>query len=124
MGFYDWDRMKPEEISDLYLRKIAAGDSIVVAKIEVKEGAVTLQHSHDNEEVIIVLQGSWRFQMPDGEVTLHANQMLCIPAGVEHSSEALADTVALDICAPTRPDWLSGADLPLHTDPDQWLWAV
>lgn len=124
MGFYDWDRMKPDEITDLYLRKIAAGESIVVAKIEVKEGSVTLPHSHDNEEVIIVLKGSWRFQMPDGDVLLSANQMLCIPAGVEHSSEALEDTVALDICAPTRPDWISGEDLPLHTDPDQWLWAV
>src|SRR5262245_39366010 len=124
MGIYDWDRMKPEEISDHYLRKIAAGESIIVARIEVKEGAVTLQHSHDNEEMILVLKGAWRFQMPDGDVTLGANQMLVIPAAVEHSSEALEDTVALDICAPTRPDWLSGEDQSLHTDQDQFLWAV
>ena len=39
MGFYDWDRMKPEEVTDLYLRKVVAGESIAVARIEVKEGA-------------------------------------------------------------------------------------
>jgi quercetin dioxygenase-like cupin family protein len=124
MGFYDWERMKPEEVTDLYLRKVVAGQSIVVARVEVKEGAVTLPHNHESEEVIMVLSGVWRFQLPDREVTLSANQMLCIPPGVEHSSEALEDTVALDICAPTRPDWISGADRPLHYDPDQSLWAV
>ena len=124
MGFYDWDRMKPEEVTELYQRKVAAGKNIVVARIEVKEGAVTLPHSHDSEEVIMVLSGAWRFELPGREVTLTANQMLCIPSGVEHSSATLADTVALDICAPTRPDWISGEDQPLHYDPDQSLWAV
>ena len=124
MGFYDWDRMKPEEVTDLYLRKVVAGKSIAIARIEVKEGAVTLPHNHDSEEVIIVLSGAWRFKLPGCDVTVSANQMLCIPAGVEHSSEALEDTLALDICAPTRPDWISGEDRSLHYDPDQSLGAV
>jgi quercetin dioxygenase-like cupin family protein len=124
MGFYDWDRMKAEEITDLYERKVAIGESITVARVEVKQGAVTNPHSHENEEMILVLKGSWRFHLPSGEVTLAANQMLCIPRGVEHSSEALEDTVALDICAPARTDWLNGADCLLHYDRDQALWAV
>ena len=75
--------------------------------------------------MILVLKGSWRFHLPSGDVTLKADQLLCIPPGVEHSSEALEDTVALDICAPApRADWLSGADQSLHSDPDQSLWAV
>ena len=124
MGFYDWDQMAAEEISDLYLRKVAVGENIAVARVEVKEGAITLAHRHENEEMIIVLQGAWRFHLPSGDVTVAPNQMLRIPPGVEHSSEALQDTVALDICAPCRMDWLTGADRPLHSDPDQWLWAV
>ncbi|HXM35862.1 MAG TPA: cupin domain-containing protein [Pyrinomonadaceae bacterium] len=124
MGFYDWDRIEPEEISDLYLRKVAVGDTLTVAKLEVKEGSITLPHHHDNEEVIIVLEGLWRFRLPSGEVTLGENQMLSIPPGVEHSSEALADTVALDVCSAMRPDWSNGDDQPLHCDPDQSLWAV
>ena len=124
MGLYDWDRMKAEEITELYLRKVAIGENITVARVEVKEGAITHSHRHENEEMILVLKGVWRFSLPGGEVTLEANQMLSIPPGVEHSSEALEDTVALDICAPTRPDWLTGSDRTLHHDPDQELWAV
>ena len=124
MGFYDWDRMKAEEITELYLRKVAIGENITVARVEVKEGAITHSHTHENEEMILVLKGAWRFHLPGGEVTLEANQMISIPPGVEHSSEALEDTVALDICAPNRPDWLTGSDRRLHQDPDQELWAV
>jgi unsaturated pyranuronate lyase len=124
MGFFDWDKMKPEEISGLYKRKVALGDNIVVARIEVKQWAVTQPHSHECEEVVIVLSGVWRFSLPEGEVTLRANQMLSIPPGVEHSSEALEDTLALDICTPTRLDWITGEDRSLHYNPDDYLWAV
>jgi quercetin dioxygenase-like cupin family protein len=124
MGLYDWDLMKAEEITELYRRKVAIGESITIARIEVKQGAITHAHSHENEEIILVLKGSWRFNLPSGDVTLEANQMLLIPPGVEHSSEALKDTVALDVCAPARVDWLNGTDQSLHYDPDQSLWAV
>jgi quercetin dioxygenase-like cupin family protein len=124
MGLYDWDRMKAEEITDLYQRKIAVGENITVARVEVKEGAITHSHHHDNEEMILVLKGRWLFHMPEGDMTLTANQMLRIPPGVEHSSEVLEDTIALDICAPIRPDWITGDDRPLHSDADQSLWAV
>lgn len=124
MNFYDWNSMKPVDISATYLRKVAIGDNITVARVEVQEGSITQPHAHKNEEVIMVLRGAWRFSLPSGDVTVGPNQLLWIPPGVEHSSEALEDTIALDICAPTRSDWLNGEDQVLHDDPDQYLWAV
>jgi unsaturated pyranuronate lyase len=124
MSFYDFERMTPAEITGTYLRKTAAGENITVAQVEVKQGSVTQAHRHENEEVVLVLKGRWRFNLPDGEVDVGPHQMLCISPGVEHSSEALEDTVALDICAPTREDWVTGTDHNLHNDPDQFLWAV
>jgi hypothetical protein len=50
--------------------------------------------------------------------------MLWIPAGAEHSSVAMEDTLAVDISSSPRPDWKTGADRELHYDPDQYLWAV
>ena len=60
MGLYDWDRMKAEEITDLYQRKVAIGESITLARVEVKEGAVTQAHSHENEEMILVFPSAER----------------------------------------------------------------
>jgi quercetin dioxygenase-like cupin family protein len=124
MGFYDWDAMDPEEITELYRRKVAVGENVTVARVEVRRGAVTQPHSHASEEIVLVLRGSWRFHLAGRDVTLGPNQMLAIPPGVEHSSEAIEDTVALDVCAPGRDDWLSGEDRQLHHDPDDYLWAV
>jgi quercetin dioxygenase-like cupin family protein len=124
MGFFDWDTMKPEEITELYRRKVALGENITVARVEVMQGATTQAHKHESEEVIVVLKGLWRFVLPNGEVTLGPNQVLAIPPGVEHASEVLEDTVALDICSPNRVDWMSGEDRFLHRDPDHLLWAV
>jgi quercetin dioxygenase-like cupin family protein len=124
MGFYDWDKLKPEEISELYKRQLALGENIMVARVEVKQWAFTQTHSHESEEVIIALKGAWQFHLPGGDVILRDNQMLSIPPGVEHSSQVLEDTIALDICTPARLDWITGEDKFLHQDPDQYLWAV
>jgi len=124
MGIYDWSNVTPDEISELYLRRVARGENITVALVEVKQRAVTQPHSHSGEEVILVLKGSWKFCLPEGEVILSANQMLQIPPGVEHASEVLEDTTAFDICASKRVDWITGEDRFLHSTPDDSLWAV
>lgn len=124
MNIFDLNELENDEVSSTYLRKIAHGESLTVAKVEVQAGEVTQTHSHESEEVIYVLHGAWTFHLPDGDVTVRSNQMLFIPPGVEHSSEVLEDTIALDICSKARPDWHSGVDKSLHSNPAQYLWAV
>lgn len=124
MNVYDLNRMQPQSVNELYKRTIAQGEKVSVAKLVVRKGATTRRHRHPHEEVIVVLQGSWMFHLPEGDVTLRPNQVLTIAPGVEHASEVLEDVVALDICTPTREDWIKQEDLELHTDGDQFLWAV
>ena len=124
MAFYDWENMKPEEVTEMYRRQVALGENVMVARVDVMKDAVTQPHMHESEELIAVLKGAWRFYLPDREVVVHANQMLTIPSGIEHSSEALEDTIAFVICTPVRMDWITGEDYLLHRDPDHVLWAV
>lgn len=124
MNFYDFNEIENDEVNTSYLRKAVYGETLTVAKVEVKKGETTDLHSHATEEAIFVLKGSWLFHLPDGDVTVSENQLLCIPADVEHSSEVLEDTIALDICSKNRPDWRSGQDKSLHRNTEQSLWAV
>ncbi len=124
MKFYDLNQLESDEVNASYLRKAVYGDTLALGRLEVQKGAVTLPHSHDTEEMIYVLQGAWLFHLPDGDVLLEPNQMVCIPAGVEHSSEVIEDTVAIDVCSTIRNDWRTGQDKPLHDNPEQFLWAV
>lgn len=124
MQFYDLNEVETDVVNTSYLRKAIYGESLAVARLDVQKGEVTEMHSHDTEEVIYVLQGAWLFHLPDGDVVVKDNQMLCIPAGVEHSSEVLEHTIAVDICSKNRPDWRSGQDKVLHSNPEQFLWGV
>jgi quercetin dioxygenase-like cupin family protein len=124
MKVVDLNELENNDVSATYLRKIAYGESLTVAKVEVQAGEITQTHSHESEEVIYVLSGSWLFHLPEGDVTLRCGQMLFIPSGVDHSSEVLEDTIALDICSKSRPDWHSGVDKSLHSNPTQFLWGV
>jgi mannose-6-phosphate isomerase-like protein (cupin superfamily) len=124
MRVYDWNLMQPEAVTELYRRTVAQGEKMSVARLEVTKGSSTRSHCHENEEVIILLKGCWRFHFVTGDVMLRPNQMLAITPGVEHSSEVLEDVVAIDVCSPTREDWLTGADHTLHNDPDQCLWGI
>ena len=45
-------------------------------------------------------------------------------AAAMSSSEVLEDSIAVDMCSNLRPDWRSGQDRILHTNPEQFLWAV
>jgi len=118
------NKMRPDYLTREYRRKVATGESLTLARLEAKQGSVTRTHRHDHEEVIFLLKGSWRFQLPTGAVTLLPNQVLTIPRGVEHSSEVLEDVVAIDVCTPQRKDWITGEDRELHSDQDESLWAV
>jgi mannose-6-phosphate isomerase-like protein (cupin superfamily) len=124
MHVYDWNSMQPEAVTELYRRTVAQGEKMSVARLEVAKGSSTRAHRHENEEVIILLKGCWRFHFVTGDVMLRPNQMLTITPGAEHSSEVLEDVVAIDVCSPAREDWLTGADHRLHNDPDQCLWGV
>jgi len=124
MAVYDMNKMRPDYLTREYRRKVATGESLTLARLEARQGSVTRPHCHDHEEVIFLLKGSWRFQLPTGAVTLMPNQVLTIPRGVEHSSEVLEDVVAIDVCTPQRKDWISGEDRILHSDQDENLWAV
>ena len=124
MRFYDLNKLDGDAVNPRYSRKAVYGDSVSVAKLEVMKGEVTQPHSHNTEEMIFVLKGAWLFHLPDVDVLVEDNQILSIPAGVMHSSEVIEDTIAIDICSNQRTDWRSGQDRILHTNPEQFLWAV
>ncbi len=124
MKVFDLNKIEPQSINELYQRTVAQGQNMSVARLVARKGATTLSHRHQHEEVIVLLQGCWLFHLPSGDVKLCANQVLTISPGVEHSSEVLEDVIAIDVCTPTREDWIKEQDFGLHTDGDLFLWAV
>jgi quercetin dioxygenase-like cupin family protein len=64
------------------------GREAVQTRIDFDPGAVAPKHTHPGEEIIYVLEGSLEYQV-DGKppVTLHAGDVLFIPAGTIHAAK-------------------------------------
>jgi quercetin dioxygenase-like cupin family protein len=122
MKFSDFNEVT--NVSRYNRKKLLTNQSITVAMVEAQKGTSELPHSHDHEQAVLVLRGAWRFQMKGQEFTVRANQMLSIPAQVEHSALALEDTVAVDICAASQHDRAAPEDRSVPYDADQYLWGV
>ncbi len=103
-------------------RDLGLDGRIAVVRVELKQGTFTQRHRHESECVVMVLEGALRFHLPNKVVTLAANEMLRLAPGDEHLSEALADTVALNISTVPHNNGTCGPFL--HYDPDQYLWGV
>ncbi len=124
MGFFDWDHVDPKEIREFQSNQFFVGERFFVAEVRLKQGQIIQPHCHQNTEVILVLKGAWSFHLREKVVTVRTNETISIPPGVRHSSEALEETLAVDICAPIQSMRSDAEQEFSQSDPDQFLWAV
>ncbi len=124
MKVYDLEKTENELISPSCRARSVQGEAVALTRLEVKKGEVTYKRSPDNEEMILVLSGQWLFHLPDGDVLLKGNQVLCIPAGTEYSSEVLENTIAIDISPRGQKEPSFIPNIIINSDPEQSLWAV
>ncbi len=106
--------MEVETLSPTTSRQVVHGEKITMARLVLKKGAVVPTHSHHNEQISTMLEGSLRFHIGDEEILLGEGESVVIPPHVPHSVEALEDCVALDVFAPLRDDWIRGDDAYLR----------
>lgn len=123
MKQYDWNRQDKRTTTDGYSREVAVGENLMLAHVKLDEGAITVSHSHGHEEIIYVVHGKWQIRLGEKEYVLEANQSLVVPPNVEHSSLALAETLAV-VATNYRPEWTDNSDFLLHYNTDNHLWAV
>ena len=113
--FTRWSDIEVEPLNPLIGRQFVVGTGVMVARVLLKKGAHVPLHSHHNEQVTYILEGALKFALEGKEVTVHAGEVLCIPANVPHEAFALEDTVDLDIFNPPRQDWIDRDDAYLRS---------
>jgi quercetin dioxygenase-like cupin family protein len=110
-----FDRIPVETLNPLLSRQILCGERAMLARIVLRKGAVVPEHSHENEQISYILEGTLRFTPGDGRtIAVGAGEVLVIPSNLPHSAVALEDTLDLDIFAPPRADWIAGTDVYLR----------
>jgi quercetin dioxygenase-like cupin family protein len=114
---YRWDDLPREELNPQIGRRFITGDSMMIAHVYLAKGAVVPKHSHHNEQLTYILEGTLRLRLGEDEsqvVDVAAGEVLHIPAHLPHSAVALEDTLDVDVFSPPRQDWLDGSDAYLR----------
>ena len=98
--------VRPYKIWPGVLAHAVRGESVSFALVELEPNVVVAEHSHPNEQVGFILQGTFRFTIGGETRELEPGDTYVIPGGVKHSAVAgPGGTVALDIFSPPREDW-------------------
>ena len=114
---YRWDDMPKEELKPDLHRRLVSTDRMMLAHVYLDEGCIVPQHSHENEQLTYILQGTLRFFLGEDEsevVDVAAGEVLHLPSWLPHKAEALDDVLDVDIFCPPRQDWLDGSDAYLR----------
>ena len=114
MQLYNWQQVNEEQLNPQISRRMVHSQRMTISRLKLKKGAVVPMHSHENEQVTMMVSGVLRFVFPDEEKVVHSGDVLPIPPNVPHKVEALEDSEAMDLFAPIREDWIKGEDAYLR----------
>jgi quercetin dioxygenase-like cupin family protein len=110
---YRWEDLPAEPLKEGLTRRLITSERMMIAHVHFKKGIDVPRHSHENEQITYILEGSLKFLLgADGEreVIVRAGEVLVIPSFLPHSAVALEDTLDVDVFNPPRQDWLAGTD--------------
>jgi quercetin dioxygenase-like cupin family protein len=110
LQYIPWHTIPLEDLNPLLQRQFVVGQEIMLARVLLKKGCIVPEHSHHNEQLTYILEGTLKFWIDGKEIVVNAGETLCIPSNMPHKAEALEDTVDLDIFAPPRADWINRTD--------------
>ena len=89
------------------LRKtLVHGDKTLMVEFRLDEGSVLPRHSHPHEQTGYLVSGRMRLTIGDDVYDVHSGDSWCIGGNVAHEALALEESVAVEVFAPVREDYL------------------
>jgi quercetin dioxygenase-like cupin family protein len=114
VNHYNWSDVALEPMSPVISRQVIHGQTMTVARIHLRKGAVVPLHQHVNEQISMLERGRVRFVISGEERIVESGEALTIPPNAPHLVEALEDSLAVDLFSPVREDWIRGDDAYLR----------
>jgi quercetin dioxygenase-like cupin family protein len=107
-AFSDLAAIAPQTLSAGYLARTVHGERITFAVVEIEPHAELAEHSHENEQLGMVIEGSVSFRVGDEQRTVAAGGIWRIPAHKPHLVRGGdRGAVVVDVFTPAREEWKS-----------------
>ena len=99
-GFNNLRELSLRQIWDGIHARVISGERLSLGVVELDPGAVARQHSHEHEQLGIVLSGTITFRIGDETRELGPGDTWTIPSNVVHEATLVSDRVG---CIVLRP---------------------
>jgi quercetin dioxygenase-like cupin family protein len=104
--FDELAELEPLRIWEGVAARSIDGARLTLAVVELDPASVVAEHSHENEQLGIVISGSVSFRVGDETRELGPGGAWRIPPNTPHEVHTGPDgAVVIDVFAPTREDW-------------------
>jgi quercetin dioxygenase-like cupin family protein len=105
-AFADLSQIAPQRIWEGVVGRVVYGEQLTIAFVELEPGSVVPEHSHANEQVGLLLNGTLRFRIGAEERELLPGATWRILAHVPHEVVVGPEgAVVVESFAPPRDDW-------------------
>ena len=103
---HSWDQIEADQPVPLLSRKRIKAERIMVARVELAKGCVVAMHSHEMEQVAMIMSGRVIFKLGQPgssdyrEVDVTCGDVVELPSHFPHGVEVIESAVILDILSP------------------------
>ena len=89
------------------LTTLVHGEKTLMGQFKIAKGSIIPTHSHPHEQTGVMISGKLRFNV-NGEISdVETGDTWCLLGNIEHSAEAVEDSVIIEVFSPIREDYLS-----------------
>jgi len=93
-------------VEGVHLTTLVYGEKTLMGEFRISKGAVIPPHAHPHEQTGVMISGRLRFNVEGNITEAEPGDSWCFPGNVEHSAEALEDSVVVEVFSPVREDYL------------------
>ena len=105
-AFEETGKQQPQKIWEGVAGRAIHGEGLTLGLIELEAGSVVPEHSHENEQLGIMISGSVQFRVGDETRELGPGDTWSIPANTPHEVHTGPEgAIMIDVFAPVREDW-------------------
>ena len=105
MGLIDLHESKRIDLAEGVFVHAVSTESMTVAHVHLKKGAVVPKHSHVHEQIVNVVEGALELTVEGEEFIVTPGKVLVLEPSIPHSARALTDCLVLDVFHPVREDF-------------------
>lgn len=95
-----------ELVDGITLTTSAYGEKTLMGRFHLVKGAKIPAHSHPHEQTGVMISGKLRFLVEGTVMDVETGDSWCLKGGIEHSAEALEESVIIEVFSPLREEYL------------------